>query len=520
MERKMMESLEEKQKLEEEREKQRVEEAEEEKKTELEREINEIGGAIPFSFFVRAVTGSLLVILSVIVFFVIGVVSISTVVSRNTAILLSSHRTVLLSVVSALALNIPHPGSVELGSGFAVEGASAPLWNDMSHITADKETTQRQLNTTLTFFTLLHQKVSEGGSASRGGVVTGDGRLDELTSSRTLEVGSALNDLMLRSVSCLMIDQGKCVDGRMQGVSGNFSGLEGLVGLFSSQALSLAAEKEVANVQLSDQRVQTIESIMLNDLRDGMTRYTQILIEEQVSTKDMFQNLLVVFFVLAFVAVLSGFAACILPTRSQLFRVAEKTMKMAELDGANDQTLQILEWTDNYCCDVHRTDVAHQALCEESLRLVKAIDDENKEEIRQSLVPFVTGMLACLADEEHLMEKYKIPVLHKKKHFVEHSSFVRRLTQMALQGAQGSASTTAVIQLMGMWISDHILKTDRDFASMLLGTAPQSDLEREIRMNVAKVPHSFTEYLESDNANLQDRSLFNTMLKTLGINAT
>jgi hypothetical protein len=52
--------------------------------------------------------------------------------------------------------------------------------------------------------------------------------------------------------------------------------------------------------------------------------------------------------------------------------------------------------------------------------------------------------------------------------------------------------------------------------TLLVGKAPESELEAEISVpKELKVPHSYTQFLDSDNASLQDKTLFDKMIKFL-----
>ncbi|KAA6360260.1 MAG: hypothetical protein EZS28_044213, partial [Streblomastix strix] len=70
-----------------------------------------------------------------------------------------------------------------------------------------------------------------------------------------------------------------------------------------------------------------------------------------------------------------------------------------------------------------------------------------------------------------------------------------------------------IIQLYSGWLVDHVSKVDRELSTLLIGKAPESELEADNIMteNFLVVPHSYTNFLDSDNASIQDRNLFEKM---------
>ncbi|KAA6357069.1 MAG: hypothetical protein EZS28_047404, partial [Streblomastix strix] len=79
-----------------------------------------------------------------------------------------------------------------------------------------------------------------------------------------------------------------------------------------------------------------------------------------------------------------------------------------------------------------------------------------------------------------------------------------------------STHAQSLIRLYSSWLTDHVAKMDRELATLLVGKAPESELERDVPVpSELKVPHSYTQFLDSDNASLQDKTLFNKLVRVL-----
>lgn len=59
-------------------------------------------------------------------------------------------------------------------------------------------------------------------------------------------------------------------------------------------------------------------------------------------------------------------------------------------------------------------------------------------------------------------------------------------------------------KLYSSWLIDHVSKTDRELSALLIGKAPESELELEndAPIDILYVPDSYTHFLDSDNASL------------------
>ncbi|KAA6360668.1 MAG: hypothetical protein EZS28_043805 [Streblomastix strix] len=129
------------------------------------------------------------------------------------------------------------------------------------------------------------------------------------------------------------------------------------------------------------------------------------------------------------------------------------------------------------------------------------------------------------ADEEQMMDKYRIPRHHSNVHFSQHSVFIRKLYTTMLHIAQSaenfktpipSTYSQTLIQLYTGWLVDHVSKVDRELAALLIGKAPDSELERDVVLPPdLVVPISYSQFLASDNASLQDRNLFEKLKRML-----
>ncbi|KAA6378674.1 MAG: hypothetical protein EZS28_025798, partial [Streblomastix strix] len=251
-------------------------------------------------------------------------------------------------------------------------------------------------------------------------------------------------------------------------------------------------------------------------------QYRLAIVEEQKETTNLLETLLILFFIIAIISTFIGFIFFLLPTRTILFAVAESSSKMTELDpeiDCNERTgMGAAGWKDQYSCDCQRIDKQHQIIL---LYLAQIV----KKQIEIAGI-VVRATFASLRDEEHLINEYKIANTHKKEHYIQHAAIIRKIQQAMLSLAQSrtkdaqtlipSSHAQSLIRLYSSWLSDHVTKMDRELVTVLIGKAPESELEREVQTtSKLHVPHSYTQFLDSDNASLKDRSLFTKLIKIL-----
>ncbi|KAA6389168.1 MAG: hypothetical protein EZS28_015307 [Streblomastix strix] len=165
------------------------------------------------------------------------------------------------------------------------------------------------------------------------------------------------------------------------------------------------------------------------------------------------------------------------------------------------------------------------------LDVTNAMDETRLHELSQTIIKMlailVRQVFNVLSDEEVLMKKYRIPLSHYKNHELQHAQFLRKVQTISLQIASNarvkgkpipSTHSQTLIQLFSSWLIDHVSKIDREMSALLIGKAPESELERHVPMPLELVvPPSYLNFLDSDFASIQDKNLFERLKKVLRV---
>ncbi|KAA6365494.1 MAG: hypothetical protein EZS28_038979 [Streblomastix strix] len=115
--------------------------------------------------------------------------------------------------------------------------------------------------------------------------------------------------------------------------------------------------------------------------------------------------------------------------------------------------------------------------------------------IKRMLGILVRQTCGTFADGEQMMDKYRIPRHHSNIHISQDSVLIRKLYTTILHIAQSaenfkypipSTFSQTFIQLYTGWLVDHVSKIDREQAALLNGKAPDSELERDVKMLLYK----------------------------------
>ncbi|KAA6377634.1 MAG: hypothetical protein EZS28_026841 [Streblomastix strix] len=168
----------------------------------------------------------------------------------------------------------------------------------------------------------------------------------------------------------------------------------------------------------------------------------------------------------------------------------------------------------------------HHKVDESALMNKTQLKDIVKKQLEIARI-VIRATFHALYDEEHLIHNYKIAHSHKKVHHIQHAALIRKIQSQMLSIANSSHSKDGyslipsthaqqLIQLYASWLTDHVQKNDRELTTLLIGKAPESELERDISVPAELiVPPSYKSFLDSDNASLQDKKLFNMMIRVM-----
>ncbi|KAA6387000.1 MAG: hypothetical protein EZS28_017474 [Streblomastix strix] len=517
------------------------------------------------------------------------------------------YRTALLGTCTLCAINLASITNTLLPKNFECTLATNPMWTDLSIFTDNMTYVQVLLSKALQFLQQINVRLLYGTSSGEAKVLTGDSRIDGLTSQRTLKKNSETEKVQYDEYECFEARPGDCdIPHRIYGLTKSYHGFEALFGMFTQDCSELINKDDpIKEINLTILPVQQMGSLLIYDLKGGCSSYRVALLDGQNNLINQLQTVLIVMFVVAIVSALIGFGLLI-TTRSILFNVAECSSKMKELDpetDANERTgMGPAGWKDSYACDCIRIDKQHErvllylaALCgsidtsmniNEQINTMTNSEDfndlketqialSNYQSIRsqrsqqmnhmneESVIQMNNGegnqhrnvdasalinktqlkdivkkqleianivirtTFYAFFDEEHLIHNYKIAHSHKKVHHIQHAALIRKI-QSQMLSLQNSTHTKdgpalipsshaqQLIRLYASWLMDHVQKNDRELVTLLVSKAPESELERIVNVPLElHVPPSYTQFLDSDNASLQDKTLFNRMIKVM-----
>ncbi|KAA6393288.1 MAG: hypothetical protein EZS28_011185 [Streblomastix strix] len=410
---------------EEEQEREKVEE--EERKEELKKRIDKISNFIPITFYIQLLIGFGLIIILPLSFTIVAIVSSLEVVTYNNAIFMAEYRTVILSLSSTLAVQIGYKSPVNQIDQqyiYQCEFSTNPIWDDNSHMTNDPVFFQEKLGLANTFLSILTKRLLYGSKSDIADKVTGDSQLDDLESPRTLHKNSLTQQIQFDARDCFVNrNETECdIPHRIYSLEGSYNGLEALYGRFIQSIIQLV-QMNLSEIKpdLGSTAIQDIGSLMMYDFKGGLKEYVKALIQEQTYLMNQMQSLQITFFVLGIVSCILGYYGCLYRIRELLYTVAEGTNKMNELDPGNDASDRIgmgaAAYKEEYSCDCQRMDLYHQKICNSA---------------RSKIRPVPTSVSQDL------------------------------------------------IQLFASWMNEHASKIDRELAALLIGKAPESELERNM----------------------------------------
>lgn len=129
-------------------------------------------------------------------------------------------------------------------------------------------------------------------------------------------------------------------------------------------------------------------------------------------------------------------------------------------------------WKDSFSSKIEEFDNQHKKLFELGNQLYFLVkneaDQDNYDEIMQTLQDLKEYTLYHFESEEKLMEKYRYPKLFSHK--IEHESFIRKLQELLKKDVDADQVkvTLEIIQFIADWIENHILKSDSQYGEFLM----------------------------------------------------
>ncbi|KAA6316767.1 MAG: hypothetical protein EZS28_055210, partial [Streblomastix strix] len=139
--------------------------------------------------------------------------------------------------------------------------------------------------------------------------ITGDSRIDSITSARTLKKDSETQTVQYNVRECFENREGDCdIPHRIYGLTRDYHGLEALFGLFTQSTSELVTKADPeTQIDLLTKPVQMMGSLLIYDLKGGCEQYRLAIVEEQKETTNLLETLLILFFIIAIISTFIGF---------------------------------------------------------------------------------------------------------------------------------------------------------------------------------------------------------------------
>lgn len=127
-----------------------------------------------------------------------------------------------------------------------------------------------------------------------------------------------------------------------------------------------------------------------------------------------------------------------------------------------------LEWNQGLATGIRQIDLQHQELIGMINELDAAQREASQARALEDVLPRLSGyVLFHFGTEEAMMDGLPGRPVHVDKHVREHRLFADKVA--ALRGQEPSAAELAAfVDYLKAWIVEHIMKTDRELASLIL----------------------------------------------------
>ncbi|KAA6381139.1 MAG: hypothetical protein EZS28_023334 [Streblomastix strix] len=335
--------------------------------------------------------------------------------------------------------------------------------------------------------------------------------------------------------------------------------------IFISQILEEKVSETPNIVSLSSVAVQDMASLMNYDLRGGCTKFRKSLMDYQTQSMNNFQIILILFFILGLIFSFTGYLLCFYRTRSTLFLISDQSAKMKYIDPSFDANFRNgmggAAWKDEYSCDSMRLDNIHKRILLSLACCCGCIDaqmniDEQRIQMEkmqeESYSDEFNTLLICIHQVQNVrmmgkqgnffngkegrsgIKKMTIVDYEDLNNVLDSSSlqFIAQTTLKAFdlnkkeeKENENDEEFRPVIhpsnaqllkQLYIQWLVHHVSKTDRELSQLIIGKAPESELETDITIPPAHqfiTPKSFKSFLESDKSTQIDKVYYERMKK-------
>lgn len=132
-----------------------------------------------------------------------------------------------------------------------------------------------------------------------------------------------------------------------------------------------------------------------------------------------------------------------------------------------------LTWRPDMAVGIRAIDLQHRELIEIINELEAALKLDEEAPLERVLQRLLSYAVFHFEAEESMMRAKSALLGHVSLHILEHEEFVDKLRVLrALQGIERHGAIEAMLEYLKHWVVDHIQKTDRDMAALLLTATP------------------------------------------------
>ncbi|KAA6363808.1 MAG: hypothetical protein EZS28_040665 [Streblomastix strix] len=138
-------------------------------------------------------------------------------------------------------------------------------------------------------------------------------------------------------------------------------------------------------------------------------------------------------------------------------------------------------------------------------------DEEHLKNIRRCVLNLLSIVFRffcnCLSDQEKMINNYSIDANHRQFHEAFHAVLVEKLQNLCFKIIKSARDSKKAIlpvfaqklkNFFASWLNEHVIAVDRDLATLLMGKAPDSELDRFVSISQRlTMPKSYIEYINN-----------------------
>ncbi|KAA6372436.1 MAG: hypothetical protein EZS28_032037 [Streblomastix strix] len=156
-------------------------------------------------------------------------------------------------------------------------------------------------------------------------------------------------------------------------------------------------------------------------------------------------------------------------------------------------------------------------------------DEEHLKNIRRCVLNLLSIVFRffcnCLSDQEKMINNYSIDIKHSHFHEAFHAVLVVKLQKLCFKIIKSARDSKKAIPPMfaqklknffASWLNEHVIVVDKDLSTLLLGKAPDSELDRFVSISQRLItPKSYIEYISNEYVPSKIKQKFEKLKKIL-----